>query len=65
MHSNTDEDGFVKKMTYTKGSVHDSQEMDKLLDKDHHEVYADSAYANKVNDEKLSENNNPNLAQSL
>ena len=32
MHANTDEDGFVKKMTYTPGNVHDSQEFDKLLD---------------------------------
>jgi glucose-6-phosphate 1-dehydrogenase len=28
---NTDEDGFVKKMTYTPGNVHDSKEFDKLL----------------------------------
>ncbi len=32
MHANTDEDGFVKKMTFTPGNVHDSQEFDKLLD---------------------------------
>ena len=32
MHANTDEDGFVKKMSYTPGNVHDSQEFDKLLD---------------------------------
>ncbi|VVM17681.1 hypothetical protein BSPWISOXPB_6291 [uncultured Gammaproteobacteria bacterium] len=31
MHVNTDEDGFVKKMTYTSGNVHDSKEFDKLL----------------------------------
>jgi glucose-6-phosphate 1-dehydrogenase len=31
MHANTDEDGFVKKMTYTPGNVHDSKEFDKLL----------------------------------
>jgi IS5 family transposase len=55
MHANTDEDGFVKKMTYTSGNVHDSQEFDKLLDVERTsnkvkiggQVYADSAYANK------------------
>jgi hypothetical protein len=31
MHSNTDEDGFIKKMTFTAGNVHDSQELDKLV----------------------------------
>ena len=66
MHANTDEDGFVKKMTYTPGNVHDSQEFDKLLDcektkdklKIGGQVYADSAYANKKNDEKLGKQNN-------
>jgi IS5 family transposase len=51
MHANTGEDGFVKKMTYTPGNVHDSQEFDKLLDtyktkdkiKSCEEVYAGSA----------------------
>ena len=66
MHTNTDEDGFVKKMTYTPGNVHDSQEFDKLLDIDNTknklktcgQVYADSAYANKNNDKKLGKQNN-------
>ena len=62
MHANTDEDGFVKKMTYTPGNVHDSQEFDKLLDigttKTCGQVYADSAYANKKNDKKLGKQNN-------
>ncbi|SFV86756.1 Mobile element protein [hydrothermal vent metagenome] len=66
MHVNTDEDGFVKKMTYTPGNVHDSKEFDKLLVleqaqdklKTYGEVYADSAYANKNNDEKLGNQNN-------
>ncbi|CAC9446568.1 hypothetical protein BSPLISOX_1589 [uncultured Gammaproteobacteria bacterium] len=31
MHANTNEDGFVKKMTYTPSNVYDSQEFDKLL----------------------------------
>ncbi len=66
MHANTDEDGFVKKMTYTPGNVHDSQEFDKLLEvertnskiKTCGQFYADSAYANKNNDEKLGKENN-------
>jgi hypothetical protein len=68
MHANTDEDGFVKKMTYTPGNVHDSQEFDKLLDigttKTCGQVYADSAYANKKNDKKLGKQN-PNLHENL
>ena len=62
MHANTDEDGFVKKMTFTPGNVHDSQEFDKLLDvsktKTCGQVFADSAYANKRNDKKLGKQNN-------
>jgi len=66
MHANTDEDGFVKNMTYTPGNVHDSQELDELLDinkskdklKVGGQVYADSAYANKLNDKKLGKQNN-------
>ncbi len=65
-HANVDEDGFVKKMTFTPGNAHDSQEFDKLLDcgrakdklKTCGEVYADSAYANKTNDKKLGKKNN-------
>jgi IS5 family transposase len=71
MHANTDEDGFVKNMTFTPGNVHDSQELDELLNignikdpskedktKTVGEVYADSAYANKLNDIKLGKQNN-------
>ncbi|VVM18264.1 hypothetical protein BSPWISOXPB_3031 [uncultured Gammaproteobacteria bacterium] len=75
MHVNTDEDGFVKKMTYTPGNVHDSKEFDKLLGINKHknknkiktcgEVYADSAYANKKNDEKLSQQNKQSSTQGL
>ena len=65
-HANVDEDGFVKKMTFTSGNVHDSQEFDKLPDcgrakdklKTCGEVYADSTYANKTNDKKLGKQNN-------
>lgn len=66
IHANTDEDGFVKKMTFTHSHVHDSQEFDKLLDSGNStnnikiggQVYADSAYANKKNDAKLGQQNN-------
>lgn len=67
MHANTDDKGFIKKMTYTPANVHDSQEFDNLLGisskakdktKSCGEVYADSAYANKNNDEKLGKQNN-------
>jgi IS5 family transposase len=64
------EAAFIKNMTYTKGSVHDSQEFDELLGvnqkqsagkdliKTPSEVYADSAYANKLNDKKFGKQNN-------
>ena len=68
MHSNVDEDGFVKKMTFTPGDVHDSKELNKLVKtykgknqsatKDCGEVYVDGAYADKDNDEKLGKQNN-------
>jgi len=66
MHANTDEDGFVKNMTYTPGNVHDSQEFDNLLDiektknklKAGGQVYADSTYTNKLNAKKLGKYNN-------
>jgi hypothetical protein len=59
---------IVTHVTYTSGNVHDSKEFDKLLGINKHknknkiktcgEVYADSAYANKKNDEKLGQQNN-------
>jgi IS5 family transposase len=55
-------------MTFTPGNVHDSQELDELLGIDKNkankrtkipgQVYADSAYANKLNDKKLGKHNN-------
>jgi hypothetical protein len=50
MHANTDEDGFVKKMTYTPGNVHDSKEFDKLLGINKHE------HKNKINIDLYCEN---------
>ena len=62
MHINTDEDGLIKKVSYTAGHVHDSQELEKLLDfkegKSVGAVYADSAYANQKNDMRLGSENN-------
>ena len=46
-HTNVDEDGFVMKLTYTTGSVHDSQEFERLLTYDEQVVYADKAYDSK------------------
>ena len=58
MHGNTDEDGFIKTMTFTAGNVHDSQELDKLVEGCHGQIYGDSAYANKKNDKKFGIKNN-------
>ncbi len=48
LHANTDEYGFIKKMTYTPGNVHDSQEFEHLLGDRHGQVYADSAYTHRA-----------------
>jgi len=57
LHANTDEDGFVKKLEYTPANVHDSQVFDELLTGHEEQVYADSAYASKKNNEALGEKN--------
>ena len=46
-HVNADEDGFIKKFTYTTGRLHDSQEFEKLLTHNEQAVYADRAYDSK------------------
>ena len=46
-HANVDEDGFIKKLTYTTGKVHDSQEFEHLLTHNEEVVYADKAYDSK------------------
>ena len=46
-HANVDEDGFIKKLTYTTGKVHDSQEFERLLTHNEEVVYADKAYDSK------------------
>ena len=46
-HANVDEDGFIKKFTYTTGRRHDSQEFANLLTHNEQAVYADRAYDSK------------------
>jgi len=58
LHANTDEDGFIKKTSYTAGNQHDSTEFDNLLTGKELEVYADSAYASKKNHQKLGKRRN-------
>lgn len=57
LHANTDEDGFIKKLEYTPANVHDSQVFDELLTGTEEQVYADSAYASKKNNELLGDKN--------
>lgn len=57
LHANTDEDGFIKALEYTPANVHDSQVFDELLTGHEEQVYADSAYASKKNDELLGDKN--------
>ncbi len=63
MHINTDQNGLIKQVSDTAGHVPDSKELEKLLEfkegKSVGKVYADNAYANGKNEEKLgAENNN-------
>ena len=44
VHTNVDEDGFVKTVHVTAGNVHDSTQFKGLLTGNEQEVYADSAY---------------------
>lgn len=57
LHANTDEDGFIKKLGYTPANVHDSQVFEELLTGDEEQVYANSTYASKKNDDLLGEKN--------
>jgi transposase, IS5 family len=52
-HINVDEDGFIKKVDYTSGSIHDSNCFTALLSSDDVEVYADSAYRSEKHDNWL------------
>lgn len=55
MHVNADEDGFIKKVKTTTGSVHDSNCLEDLLTDDETAVYADSAYKSAKHDNLLNE----------
>jgi IS5 family transposase len=52
-HINTDEDGFIKKLSYSPANDHDSQHFDEVLTGTESAVYADSAYASKQNEQRL------------
>ena len=52
-HINVEEDGFINKVSYTAGNVHDSQCLASLLTGKEHAVYADSAYASQAHDTLL------------
>ena len=54
-HINVDEDGFVKSLEVTAGTIHDSQVFTALLSGDEATVYADSAYASGKTNEWLAE----------
>lgn len=55
VHTNVDEDGFVKVTKVTAGNVHDSQKLEELLTGTEEEMYGDSAYAGKAISDKLDE----------
>lgn len=52
-HINVEEDGFINKVQYSAGNVHDSQCLETLLTGKEHAVYADSAYASRAHDDLL------------
>lgn len=49
-HINVEEDGFINKVCYTPGNLHDSQCLEALLTGKEQAVYADSAYASQAHD---------------
>lgn len=53
VHANVDEDGLVKKTTFSTGSTHDSKCFIELLEGDESSVYADSAYPSKEHNDYL------------
>ncbi len=55
VHMNVEEDGFIKKTTYTAGHVHDSTQFEALLTDNEEVVYADSAYKSQKHTELLRE----------
>lgn len=57
VHTNVEEDGFVKAYALTAGNVHDSNEFESLLTGEEKAVYADSAYKSQRHDKSLDEKN--------
>ena len=53
-HMNTDEDGYIKTVKVTTGSLHDSNVFEELLTGTEKEVYADSAYKSRKHDKLLN-----------
>jgi IS5 family transposase len=51
---NTDEDGDIKTVKVTTGSLHDSNVFEELLTGTEKEIYADSAYKSNQHDELLA-----------
>ncbi len=56
LHADTDEDGFIKKLTYSPANNHDSQHFDKVLTGNETAVYAEGTYASKKNEKRLGKN---------
>ncbi|MCF6323762.1 MAG: IS5 family transposase [Gammaproteobacteria bacterium] len=56
-HINVDEDGFIKRTDYSKGSLHDSNCFTSLLSGKESAVYADSAYLSGAHEDWLSSRN--------
>lgn len=54
-HINADEEGLIKKTTFTTGSTHDSKCFVELLEGDESAVYADSAYCSEEHRAYLKE----------
>ena len=53
-HINTDEDGYIKTVKVTTGSLHDSNVFEELFTGTEKEVYADSAYKSRKHDRLLA-----------
>jgi len=53
-HMNTDEDGYIKTVKVTTGSLHDSNVFEELLTGTEKEIYADSAYKSNKHDKLLA-----------
>ena len=54
-HLNVDEDGLIKAIEFTSGSIHDSNHFTSLLSGDESAVYADCAYASQAHENWLKQ----------